>query len=631
MADPGSRPIRLLVADDEPAVRDAYRQVFARAAAPGRPSSVADLKAHLFGGRTAGAAAPTPPPPPSFEAELCSGAEEAVEAVRRALAVGQRFAVAFLDMRMPPGPDGAWAAARIRELDPDVNLVIATAYSDVDPLELSARVPPVEKVFFVQKPFHPHEVRQLALALGEAQAHMHRLAYYDSLTGLPNRELFRSRVAQAIELARRHDREAALLFLDLGNLKRINDTLGHSVGEQLLCTMAERLVACLRASDAVTRPAGLADPDWPAHLGGDEFTVLLSELASPDDAGVVAGRILDALSRPVQLGSHEVMVTPSIGIAVFPRDGEDVETLLRNADLAMYYARRTGRSLFQFYASTMNADALRRLTMENLLRQAIVRTELSLHYQPQVDLATGELSGVEALLRWQCPELGQVPPAEFIPVAEEGGLIVPIGEWVLRTACAQAKSWLEEGLCLPRMAVNVSVMQVVQHGFAATVAGVLAETALPAGVLELEVTESLLMNESTDAAGTLLALKSLGVQLAVDDFGTGYSSLSRLKEFPIDRLKIDRSFVQALNTRVDDGAIASAVIAMAKGMNLKVVAEGVETLAQLAFLRQRRCDEGQGYFWSRPLPAEEVRRYLERACVAQDGNAAAPGPRAGAV
>jgi diguanylate cyclase (GGDEF)-like protein len=630
MSQSQRRPIRLLVADDEPAVLDAYRQVFARASAAGGPASIADMKARLFGGGAGGGA--SEPAPPSFEAELCSGAEQAVQAVGRSAEEGRRFAVVFLDMRMPPGPDGAWAAARIREIDRDVDLVIATAYSDVDPQEIGARVPPEEKVFFVQKPFHPHEVRQLALALGrkwEAQAQMRRLAYFDSLTGLPNRELFRTRVTQAIELARRHGREAALLFLDLDNFKRINDTLGHSVGDQLLRTMAERLMSCLRASDAVTRPALLDDPDGPARLGGDEFVVLLSELATADDVGVVAGRILESLSRPVQLLTHEVIVTPSIGIAVFPKDGEDVETLLRNADLAMYYAKRTGRNLFQYYAPTMNEDALRRLTLENMLRQALARDELSLHYQPQVDLTSGELSGLEALLRWESPDLGRVPPVEFIPVAEESGLIVPIGEWVLRSACAQAKAWLDAGLSLPRMAVNVSVMQFVHRGFPATVARILAETGLPAGALELEVTETLLMKDSTDAASTLKALKDLGVQLAVDDFGTGYSSLSRLKEFPIDRLKIDKSFVQAVNARADDGAIASAVIAMAEGMNLKVIAEGVETLSQLAFLQQRRCDEGQGYYWSRPLPPEEVRRFLERR-----GDAvadAAPGRAAGAA
>jgi diguanylate cyclase (GGDEF)-like protein len=628
MSDPRREPICLLIADDEPAVLDAYRQVFGQGVAASGSSALADLRARLFG--AGGGGGPPAASPPSFEPELCAGAEAAVEAVRSGLAAGRRFAVAFLDMRMPPGPDGSWAAARIRELDPDLDIVIASAYSDVDPQRLAAGVPPEDKIFFVQKPFHPHEVRQLALALGrkwEAEARLRRLAYYDSLTGLPNRELFRTRVAQAVGLARRHGRGAAVLFLDLDNFKRINDTLGHSVGDELLRTMAARLASCLRASDAVTRPAGVDDPDGPARLGGDEFTVLLSELAAPEDAARVAQRIQESLSRPMQLVSHEVIVTPSIGIAVFPQDGEDVETLLRNADLAMYYAKRAGRNLFQYYAPSMNEAALRRLTMETMLRQALARGELSLHYQPQIDLVSGELSGLEALLRWESPDLGPVAPADFIPVAEDSGLIVAIGEWVLRTACAQARDWLDAGLWLPRVAVNVSVMQFVQRGFPQTVARVLAETGLAASVLELELTESLLMKDSEDAAETLRALKALGVQLAVDDFGTGYSSLSRLKDFPIDRLKIDKSFVQAVNASAGDGAIVSAAIAMAEGMNLKVVAEGVETVSQLAFLRQRQCDEGQGYYWSRPLPSDQVHRFLQEVegCRARAGAAAGSG------
>jgi diguanylate cyclase (GGDEF)-like protein len=631
MSESQARPIRVLVADDEAPVLDAYRQIFARVSGPPGSASLAEMRARLFGagGQAAGPALR----PPAFETEFCRGAEEAVEAVRRALAEGNRFSVAFLDMRMPPGPDGAWAAARMRELDQDLDLVIATAYSDVDPQLLSARVPPEDKIFFVQKPFHPHEVRQLALALGrkwEAQARMRVLAYYDTLTGLPNRELFRSRVTQALQLARRHGRGAALLFIDLDNFKRINDTLGHSVGDQLLRTMAERLSSCLRASDAITRPFA-EEEDGLARLGGDEFTVLLSEIAAPEDAAAVAERVLESLSHPMRLAAHDVTVTPSIGIAVFPQDGEDVETLLRNADLAMYFAKRSGRNLFQYYAPSMNEAALKRLTMENLLREAVARGELSLHYQPQVDLVTGELSGVEALLRWHNADLGPVPPSEFIPVAEEAGLIVPIGEWVLREACRQARAWLDAGLWLPRVAVNVSVLQFVQRGFPDLVARVLAETGVDPGVLELELTESLLMKDSEQAAGTLAVLKDLGVQIAIDDFGTGYSSLSRLKDFPIDRLKIDRSFVQALNTRGDGGAIASAVIAMAEGMNLKVIAEGVETPFQLAFLQGRRCDEGQGFLWSRPLPAEECQRFLTRLGAPRRPDAVPPPPPGAAV
>ncbi len=606
MSDSAKPPIRILIADDEDAVLDAYREVFARAAPTAGANALHDLKAKLFGG--AARAAPTATA--LFEPRYCRGAEEAVAAARAALDEGNPFAVVFLDMRMPPGPDGAWAAARIRESDRDVDLIIATAYSDVDPRQITAQVPPEEKLFYVQKPFHPHEVRQLALALGrkwEAENRVRQLAYYDSLTGLPNRVLFLDRLAQTLEAARRHQRKAAVLFLDLDNFKRINDTLGHSFGDAILKITAERLQHCVRLCDAVTHPTPQGTA---ARLGGDEFTVLLSEIDSLEVPAIVAQRILTRMADPMRLTDHEVIISPSIGITVFPEDGDDVETLLKNADLAMYFAKRSGRNSFQYYQAAMNEAALKRLTMENLLRQAIARNEFSLYYQPQLTLLTGQVSGLEALLRWNSPELGSVSPTEFIPVAEESGLIVAIGEWVLRTACQQAKGWRDRGVPLPRIGVNVSVKQFVQRNFPTLVAQILDETGLEPEALEIEVTESLLMRDADGAAATLGKLKALGVQLAIDDFGTGYSSLSRLKEFPIDRLKIDRSFVRAVSTDRNDQAIASAVIAMADSMNLCVVAEGVETEDQLDFLRTKHCSEVQGYYLSRPLPPEQAEEFL---------------------
>lgn len=605
---PATERIRILVADDDADIRTSYRDILEGEPSRAASSELDDMRARLFG-RTRGPASAR-----SFDVTFASEAEGAVRAVASAKDEGRPFAVVFLDMRMPPGPDGAWAAGRIRELDRHVDVVIVTAYSDVDPEVLAREVPPAGGLFYLQKPFHPHEIRQLADALGrrrQAEDRIRRLAYYDEVTGLPNRTYFKERLAQATDLARRHGRQLALLFLDLDNFKRVNDTLGHSQGDILLREVATRLVANLRRSDAVG-PGPPGEEERLARLGGDEFTVLLTEIASATDAGVVAARLHEALARPVTLAGEDVIVTASIGIAVYPQDGADVETLVKNADMAMYFAKRAGRNAFRFHTNTMNARALRRLAIENNLRRALERGELSLHYQPQMDVLSGTLSGVEALLRWDSAELGPLPPAEFVPIAEESGLIVPIGEWVLRTACEQARAWQLAGLRLPRVAVNVSVRQFATEGFAEVVGRVLRETALPASALELEITESVLMRDGEAAVATLRALKALGVKLAIDDFGTGYSSLAYLKQFPIDRLKIDRTFVCSLDTDPQDRAIASAVIAMADSLSLSVTAEGVETASQLAFLKARQCAEAQGFLLSRPLPMEELERLLRQ-------------------
>jgi diguanylate cyclase (GGDEF)-like protein len=448
--------------------------------------------------------------------------------------------------------------------------------------------------------------------LRQAEERIHQLAFIDSLTGLPNRELFKDRLGEAVKLAKRYDRRLALLFLDLDNFKRINDTLGHSVGDLLLRATAERLRMSLRASDTVSRFEPAEQDENMARLGGDEFTVLLPEIRHSEEAAKVAERIQEMLAQPVDLSGHEVSITPSIGIAIFPDDGETPETLIKNADMAMYSAKRHGKNLYRFYDATLNETALKRLMMENQLRKAMDREELSIYYQPQLDLPSGRLSGVEALLRWNNEVLGPVSPGEFIPLAEETGLIIPIGEWILRTACRQAKIWQEAGILLPRVAVNISVLQFVQPGFPGLVAQILEETGLEAKALELEITESLLMKDPEGAARTLQTLKDLGVQLAIDDFGTGYSSLSRLKQLPIDRLKIDQAFVREVNSQPDDAAIATAVIAMADSMGLKVIAEGVETEAQFHFLKAKQCDEIQGYYLSRPLPVSEITGVLHR-------------------
>jgi len=451
-----------------------------------------------------------------------------------------------------------------------------------------------------------------------AAEQIRRLAYYDQLTGLPNREHFRSRVASAMEDARTNKRQLALLCIDLDKFKRINDTLGHSVGDDLLRMTALRLREAVRSSDHIGIPEGSGDGDL-SRLGGDEFMFLMPLIDAPEEAGIVASRILVAIMRPILLARHEVMVTPSIGIAIYPADGENFETLFKSADLAMYFAKRQGPGTFTFFKPSMNANALKRLTMEGKLSGAIAGNELSLRFQPQFDLGTGLIVGMEALLRWANVELGQVPPLDFIPVAEETGMILPIGEWVLRAACMQAKAWLDEGLSSGRIAVNVSGLQLAQRGFPGLVAAVLRETGLPAVALELEITESVIMANEDWTRQVLGELKAIGVQISIDDFGTGYSSLGRLREFPIDRLKIDGSFIRRVQNNGEDRVIAATIIAMAKTLKLEVVAEGVEDLAQLLFLQEECCTSVQGFFLSPPLTAVESGQLLRRLARDFDG------------
>ncbi|MDH3637611.1 MAG: EAL domain-containing protein, partial [Gammaproteobacteria bacterium] len=447
----------------------------------------------------------------------------------------------------------------------------------------------------------------------QAEEEIRRLAYFDTVTGLPNRAAFEERLSQAVALAKRNDRQLAVLFLDLDNFKRINDTLGHTIGDLLLKEIAGRLLTAIRRSDTVTRNQPDEDDKNLARLGGDEFIVLLSEIRRSEDAAIVANRILETLSQPVNVAGHEISVTPSIGIAVFPKDGDDVESLLKNADVAMYAAKRRRKNQYQFFAEKMNATALWRLKLEERLRKALERQELELHYQPLVDLSTEKILGVEALLRWNHSKLGQVPPAEFIPVAEETGLIAKIGEWVLRSACSQAKAWRNSGLPIARMSVNISVVQFVQSNFVDLVVKILKQTGLEADALELEVTESLLMKNAEEAVNTLNALKKLGIGLAIDDFGMGYSSLAHLKRLPIDRVKIDPTFICGLDSSPKDAAIVRAILAMALTLDLGVIAEGVETVEHLRFLKAHGCNEAQGHYFGRPLPHADVAGLLRQA------------------
>jgi diguanylate cyclase (GGDEF)-like protein len=606
-------PIRVLVVDDEPAVLDAYREIFIAAPAEGAGAAARRrLGARLFGTAQPKAAVRPLSSAVVFDPEFCQGAEAAVAAVQQALAVNRPFALVFLDMRMPPGPDGVWAAARIREFDPDIEIAVCTAYSDVDPSEIGGLVPPEGKLSYLQKPFHPHEVRQMAIALASkwrAERHITRLAYFDSLTGLPNREQGHSRLRSALEASKQRGRMLALLYIDLDNFKRINDTLGHGVGDEVLKVAAERLRKSL--------PDRLGDV---GRLGGDEFMVVLPDIDSSEDAGLAAEQLIAALQEPMKLSKHTAVLSASVGIAISPTDGSDAESLLRHADLAMYFAKRRWPGTHAFFDASMNEGALQRYTIEEQLRGALERGELSLHYQPQIDMTNGKIAGMEALLRWTNDTLGVVPPNDFIPVAEAAGLIIPIGEWVLRTACAQAKKWHDEGLAVKRIAVNIAAQQFTMRGFTALVASVLAETGLAPDMLELEITESMVMNDEGRSGQVLAELRAIGVSVAVDDFGTGYSNFQRLRHLAIDRLKIDRSFVRDLGDVSDDRAIAAAIIAMAKSLNVTVVAEGVESFPQLRFLQDHHCAEAQGFLLSRALPPGEARLLLERATEKFDGS-----------
>ncbi len=431
-----------------------------------------------------------------------------------------------------------------------------------------------------------------------AEERIQYLATHDGLTGLPNRVMFQQLLGLSIETARRYGRKLAVLFIDLDRFKVINDTLGHEAGDVLLREIGARLRECLRASDVVAR------------LGGDEFVVLLQEINDPAQAASVARNILNVVMKPVVILGQECRVTASVGVCLHPDDGQDDQSIMKNADMAMYLAKEEGKNNFQFFTSRMKPHSIERLSLETNLRRALELEEFSLHYQAKVNFRTGAITGVEALLRWHNPELGSVSPARFIPLAEETGLIVPIGKWVLKTACAQSVAWQKQGLPPVCMSVNLSMRQLNDEGLVREIESVLNETGLDPSLLELEVTESSIMHNAERAVRVLTSIKDLGVRLGIDDFGTGYSSLAHLKRFPIDTLKVDRSFIREVPNDAEDRAIAEAIIAMGKTLSLTVVAEGVETPEQQAFLSERLCDEMQGYYFSTPVAAQDFAELL---------------------
>ena len=440
-----------------------------------------------------------------------------------------------------------------------------------------------------------HDVTE-SRAMTEEMSH---LAQHDILTDLPNRLLLKDRINQAIAAARRNNSKVAVLFMDLDGFKDINDTLGHAIGDSVLQSVAKRLVSCVRSSDTVSRQ------------GGDEFVVLLSEIKQPSDAGITARKILTAVTASHRFDQHDVQLMASIGLSTYPDDGQDAEILLKNADMAMYEGKKRGHNNYQFFRQDMNSRTIERQTIEANLRGALERQEFVLHYQPKINLQTGKITGAEALIRWLHPDRGLVSPLQFIPIAEESGLILLVGQWVLREACRQAQDWIDAGLPATPVAVNVSSLEFRSEGFLESLRAILKDTRLDPRHLELELTESVLMQHAESSASMLDALKSIGVRLAVDDFGTGYSSLSYLKKFPIDSLKIDQSFVRDIATDTDDATIVSAVITMAKSLKQCVIAEGAETEEQVTFLQAHACDEAQGYYFSKPVVPHQFAKLLK--------------------
>lgn len=520
--------------------------------------------------------------------------------------------VILLDLYMPD-MDGIEVCKKIRAKTQAfrIPILMVTGTDDEASIEQSYAAGATD---FIAKPFRRYVLIQRVQALLRAcrvEEDLHRLAYFDSLTSLANRASFHQHLSRCLLSAEKNNLKLSILYLDLDDFKRINDTLGHEVGDALLKEAASRLRDSIRSRGRSERSGSFAMEDMVARIGGDEFIILMPEIKDKKDASHVASRICQTISQSMKLSGYDIFVTCSIGIALYSTDSSTVETLLKHADNAMYAAKSMGKNNYRFYDESMNTKAIQRLAIDNELRHALARDEFLIHYQPQFDAYTGQVCGLEALLRWNNATLGPVSPADFIPVAEDNGLIVSIGEWILRTTCLQMKQWLDMGLSPSQVSVNISAAQFTKPEFVDLIADTLTQSSLDPRLLELEITESLLAKNVDMTIDILTALKSVGVQLAIDDFGTGYSSLSYLKKFPLDRLKIDRSFVNDISSNVDDAAIATAITSMAKSMRLSVIAEGVETEAQLNTLLSCGCREIQGYYFSRPLPTDDITSLLK--------------------
>ena len=602
---------RILVIDDNPSIHDDYRKILAGHAA----GKVSAAEAALFGEQPSAVERPT------FDVDSAMQGRDGVERARAALTEGRPYSVAFVDMRMPPGWDGVETIEHLWAVDPEIQVVVCSAYTDYDWLELLTRLGHSDKLIVVKKPFEPIEILQCASALSRKWANaralrqhveslervvtdrtrgleaanrkLRHLASHDSLTGLPNRLLLDDRISQTIAQADRQGHEFAILVIDLDRFKVVNDSLGHRAGDELLREVAQRLKSAVRTVDTTAR------------LGGDEFVILLGPPITESEAYAVAHRVIELMEPSMRLLGLDVHTSPSIGMAFYPHDGRTADTLLARADAAMYTAKERGRNNVQRYAVGMSAGTQDRVRLESELHEALHGGQFELLYQPKVDTASGRINSAEALIRWRHPERGLLLPADFIGIADDCGLLDDIGEWVLHEACRQAKAWQDEGLPRLRVAVNLAPSQFRLTNLVDQIRRALDAVQLDPQLLEVELTESAVMSDAEESILILEAISSMGVLVSVDDFGTGYSSMSYLRRFPIDKLKIDRCFVEEMTRRSEDASIVRAIISLAHSLRLKVIAEGVETPEQLALLADLGCDQYQGFFFSPAVAADQ--------------------------